>query len=374
MKTLDRFIIRLYLINFGILLAVFTVLFTVIDLIVDLDEFLEAGRERAAEFGGVLPATLWTIGDYYGPVTVLLYVFFSGLIAVAAMGFTFAGLSRNGELVAMVTSGLSMYRIAAPVVLVGCLLNLLTLPSQELLIPSMAEKLARPKSQVGMETIGGFQIQYARDQNRNLLSAANFETGSDHPMLNGVTILVRNQAGKALRRITADQAFWDEARGGWDLVGGLAISPTDPTPSFDAATGREAEPIEFFPTNLSPTVLLADRAKIYPMLLSIAHLRELAANSSIDPAPIQKIMHSRLSTLVLNVLVLVIGLPFFLTREPVNMLRQGIKAAGACLGAWGFGLLSLHVGLPMLNPIASSWLPVVLFLPLAAWLLQLVKT
>ena len=44
MKTLDRYIARLFVLNFGILFVVLMSLFVVVDLIVDLDEFLHAGQ------------------------------------------------------------------------------------------------------------------------------------------------------------------------------------------------------------------------------------------------------------------------------------------------------------------------------------------
>src|SRR4051812_7421296 len=124
MKILDRYIIlRNFLINFVILLVVFVLLFVLVDLVFNFDEFLKAGRGM-----GLMRGLVWVVWDYYSPMVPFLYVYFSGLLVVAAMGFTFAGLSRSGEMVAMVSSGISMYRIAAPVVVVGFLLNALALP------------------------------------------------------------------------------------------------------------------------------------------------------------------------------------------------------------------------------------------------------
>ena len=37
--------------------------------------------------------------------------------------------------------------------------------------------------------------------------------------------------------------------------------------------------------------------------------------------------------IVLNILVLLMGLPFFLNRDPTNRLVQGMRAATVCLGA-----------------------------------------
>ncbi len=378
MKTLDRYIARYFLINFAILLVVFTVLFVLVDLIVDMDEFVRAGRERSEAFGGQFFATLWTIGDYYGPMLVLLYVFFSGLLVVAAMGFTLASLVRTGELTAMVSSGISMHRLAMPVVVIGCLLNAVTVFNQELVIPRLAHKLTRSKSKIYQESLPWFEVRYAVDSQGHLLSASRFEAAMDQPMLTGVTILQRDAQGQAVQRITAEQAFWSPAYQGWELIGGYAIKPAVGPDSGSAsgasAVSHEAQPVAFFATDLSPQVLLAQRTGIYPRLLSFPELRDLAANPAVNDGPIRRIMHSRFSLLVMNVLVLVIGLPFFLVHRTVNMLRQGVWAVGVCLLVWGAGVVLPEAVSGYVNPVTSAWLPVVVLLPISAVGLGWIRT
>lgn len=370
MKTLDRYINRQFLINFGILFLVLMTLFVVVDLLVDLDEFLQAGQAHADQFGSAFLATIWTIIDYYGPTVVLMYVFFSGLLVVGAMGFTLSALQRNRELTAVVSSGISMYRIASPVLVMGIVLNALTLPCQEWLIPVLAPKLARAKPQLKDDAIHNFPVRYATDEHGNLLSAAEFDAATG--MLSGVTIDERDSSGLAARHISATQAQWeDEPMEGWRLITGFAT-----TPGEDLGI-RDAEEVTFFPTRLSPTVLLARRATIYPTLLPMSELQQMQSNAAVDPLQkdrITQIIWSRFSLLVLNVLILVMGLPFFLLRGPANLLLQAVKAAGVCLGAWGAGLMLLQVSSSMLNPVAAAWLPVVIYLPVSAILLQFVKT
>ena len=370
MKTLDRYIIRTFLINFAILFVVLMSLFVVIDLIVDLDEFLKGGRHRAGESGNVLLGTIITIADYYGPVMVLLYVFLSGLIVTAAMGFTVIAMQRARELTAIVASGISMYRIAAPIVLVGIALNALTLPCQELLIPAVASKLARSKSQLDHQAIENFPVRYVADESNNLLSAVEFD--ANRGVLMGLTILDRNEERLTQRYITAAQATWDEQRQGWLLAEGRISTPAA-AEGFQAGTGT----MDFYATRMSPTVLLARRATIYPRLLPLAELQAMQRNDAVDQSQrnqITQIIWSRFSLLVVNVLVLVMGLPFFLLRSPRNPLVQAVKAAAVCLGAWGGGLVMLQVTATWINPVAAAWLPVVIYLPLSALLLQTIET
>jgi lipopolysaccharide export system permease protein len=373
MKTLDRYIVRQYLINFLVLFAVFVLLFVVVDVIFNLDEVLEAGviETAAGEESFSFMKMLGAVLGFYGPLIALLYVFFSGLLVVAAMGFTFAGLYRTGELIGFMTSGISMYRVAASVLVAGFVLTALTLPDQELLIPRFRDKLTRAAKDIKEDSAQAFAIKYAVDDRGSLLSAGSFDRAKNE--LRDVTILIRNDRGLTQERVTAKRAAWDGSRG-WQLEGGSSIRPeTGELRTGEALTIYE-EGSRFFPTTLSPEVLIARHESFYPRLLALPDLMRLASNPNVDTGSIRQIMHSRFSLLVLNMLVLVMGLPFFLLREPSNMILQGAKAAALCLSAWGAGLVLMQVGAGNLSPVVSAWLPVVIGLPVAAFMLGMVKT
>jgi hypothetical protein len=68
------------------------------------------------------------------------------------------------------------------------------------------------------------------------------------------------------------------------------------------------------------------------------------------------------------------GLPFFLSREPGNPLKQVVAAACVCMGAWFGGLVILQIPAQEMNPVATAWLPVAMYVILAAWLMTKVRT
>jgi len=396
MSTLDRYIIRTFLINAAVLTAVLVGLFVVVDLLVDIDEFIKAGKAFAPDYGGFFPALLAKMAEWYGPLLLLLYVNGSGLVAVAAMAFTLVQMHRNRELVALLAGGVSMYRIAAPIVLIGFALNVLTFPAQELVIPAYADQLARSKSHLKYRTGRHYPVRYAADERGHMLSAARFITLEKK--LERVTILLREPAtghdpgGAAVGRITADEARWVEdyqpapsplyfddpfeGEAGWYFPGGGYAVETGAAERRGRPAQAEPTPVRFFPTSLSPRVLQARRASMLPKLLSIRELREMRDNPAVDPpqrARITQSIWSRFSLQVVNVLILVMGLPFFLLRTPKNLMGQSVKAAGVCVGAWGNGLVMLSVA-GAIPPVAAAWLPVVLYLPIATALLLRVET
>ncbi|MEM1213065.1 MAG: LptF/LptG family permease [Planctomycetota bacterium] len=432
MNTLDRYIIKTFLINFAVLLSVIMALFVLVDFITDIDEFLEAGPQRAQapavravsqEFdldparlravlrrnpteqdlvdsfpltpqqaAEILPRleissftgiawTLYVIADYYIPTVLLVYVYFSGLLVAGAMGFTLAGFHRTRELTAMVTGGLSLYRLAAPIIVAGMALTLLPLPLQEYVLPPMADKLLRSKSTVAEPRIRSQAVLFTPDGRGNLLTAARFDFGTqDQPStLRGVRILERDPDTLNLRRrIAGDHADWDPAAQAWTFVGSAyAAEPEDARALQDQMLGPQ--PVEAFPTQLSPDVILARQASQYVRLLDLRRLRELQQNPAVQSEPrlvadIIRTIWSRFSLLILNLLVLVMGLPFFLSVSPFNTLTQSLKAAAVCLTTWGLGLIALQAGTDTMPPVLTAWLPVILAIPVAAYLLTLVKT
>ena len=425
MKILDAYIIRQFVINFTILYVVLMTLFVVVDLIVNLDEFLEAGgswaRQRVVlrqadlmglpggelveliedhvgagqiaehmriseaqaealikrcQAGGLMRAVgvLWMVGDYYGPTLVLIYAFFSGLIVVAAMGFTLSGLGRTREMTAMVSSGISLYRVAMPILVAGIALNLLALPVQEFVVPALAGKISRQKSQLKKLSDERYAFQYIPDEKGALISAARFDT--EHEELIEMRVVLRNADSTQVGHITASQAFWNEQAQGWDLVDGYLVSGQD-TASPVKSLHNPSEPIDFFKTDLSPTLIKTRRNTDYIRLLPMHQLQQMQHNEAV-PASIRdevtRTKWGRLCLTVVNVLILAMGLPYYLLRVPKNMLVQSVKAAGICIGVWAGSMTLPEMSSGLLNPVAAAWLPVVVYLPLTAYMLQKVET
>ena len=364
--------------NFGILLLVLMLLFIVVDLIVDVDEFIQAGRAHRDEWlGSTMFATAATIVGYYTPMVLLIYTFFNGLIVVGAMGFTLVNLQRNRELTAVIASGVSLYRVAAPVLVAGVVLCGLTLPVQEFLLPPLAAKLTRSKSSLKEKSKGleSKHLYYASAGGRDLLSAGSFEIDGKTARLRDVRIVQRDPEAMTYQLVVADRAEWDDSQGAWELIDVLAEAP--PSPGDGRMQGKRTRTATAaYATDLSPTVLLARRNANYANLLSIRDLEGLVRNPAVEPtrrAKVTQIIWSRFSLTVLNVLVLVMGLPFFLKRLPGNTLVSALRAAAVCIGAWGGGLILLQLP-PGELPVVAAWLPVVIYLPVAAVLLMTVRT
>ena len=300
----------------------------------------------------------------------LVYVAMSGLIVVAAMGFTVSQMQRNRELTALLAGGVSLYRVAAPILIAGFCFNLVALPVQELLIPPLAEKILRPKSQAGSATIQDKPVHYVLDDSGSLVSAASFS--AERGELTGVRIIRLDEAGRQVSLIRATHAAWDAVGGAWRLEDGVQFDPQAGPTDPDALSGF---PVSFYATELSPDVLIVRQASLYLRLLSLRQLDSMRDNQALRAktrGQVTQIIWSRFSTIVLSVLILLMGLPYFLSRVPGNPLAHAVKAAGITVGAWAGGLVLLQIG--GLNPVTAAWLPVIIYLPVSFWLVTTIET
>ncbi|BAM03739.1 LptF/LptG family permease [Phycisphaera mikurensis] len=396
MRTLDAYLVRLFLLNFVVLLAVLMTLFVLVDFIVDIDEFLQAGVAWAAEgrFGGSrLFATVGAVLSYYGPQVLLIYVFLSGPIVVGAMGFTFTQLTRQRELLAMLAGGISLHRVGLPVIAAGAVLAAATLPMQEFVLPRLAGELLRTKAQLKNSEERANPVVFVPDGSGNLWSAADFAAAAKPPRLTKLRVLQRDGSGGLERLVLAEEALWaEDARavamnapitGRWELIQGDGLRPPAVPASGVAGGGggerelQKLEPVPYLQSQLSPEVLVANQAALLPSVLSLRRLQALASNEALAPrqrATFTRTVWGRFSLLILNVLLLVIALPFFLRRVPGDAMKLSVQACGVVLGAWAGGILMLQASPAALPPVVSAWIPVAAYLPVAAFAATRIRT
>lgn len=381
MKILDRYIMRLFLLNFVILFVVITGLILLVNLIVNLDTFVDAVDD---EEGSVL-ARGWRIitlaADFYGPQILLYYNYMAGLLPVGAAAFTLAQLVRTRELTAILAGGISMQRLAMPILALGFGANVLMVLNQELALPANAEKLQRRHGDIEQGGQRDIVVRFMPDSDGALYTADAFEVSTSS--LRDVVILVREpledgRYGRAEQRITAERAVWDDERDGWELINGVAVRRESANRDEQQANNlavRRTEQVDFIESDLDPISIIQRQKTRYRQLLSIQQLDELIERTTLlDPAELRRIKHSRFSMVVVNMLILGMALPLFMLRSPGNMLLQTVKAAPLCVGAWGAGFIMMQIAPGNLPPAAVAWLPVAIYTPITIYLMDAIET
>ena len=363
MTILDRHIARQFLQNFMLLLGGLLTIIMLIDFSLNFDEYADLGGRVAAAGGGFkATTTLWVFWNLWWPRLFQLVGFLMGLGLVAAMGFTAAQLVKNRELVAALAGGISLHRIARPMVLVALLLTGLQALNRELILPELAPLLVRDKKQAGSERLGVMPQPLCSDSNGRLFYAQALNL--DTQVIEGLYVWERDAAGLMTRRITASRAQWRD--GAWVLTDGLAID------RGGTAASAPPRPVARIETDLDPMSLRIRRFEGFSRNLSCAQINDLlarleAAGDTVDRRRIEeleRVKWGRFGLMATNLLAFAACMPFFLRREPCSMVVQSLKAAPAAMVAIGMGFAGAMSSIPGLPPQISVFVPALVLLPL----------
>jgi lipopolysaccharide export system permease protein len=367
MKILDRYIAKNFLIGYVIAFCVLIGLRVIIDLFVNLDEF--------AEHAGLGTwAVIRNIVTFYGLNMTLYFRDIAGVITVVAATFSLGKMVRTNELVAMIASGVSAKRIVGPILLLAIFFAALAVADQELLIPSLSDKLVRDKDEVpGRES---YPVWFITDGNGSLVCAPQYEaeTATFHrPIIITRRLTDRSGVWEVSGRITADAATFDEKTGNWDLVNGLYVS---------ADSAGEVKPMPFY---RAPDLLprdIAIRRKIgYNALLSSRQLTALAAQKTKikDMAQLLSQKHFRITDPLINLTMLMVSLPVLICRDPRTMKSAVIISFALTSACFVTTFLCKMLATEIVfagrvMPELWAWLPVFIFLPIAFVELDSLKT
>lgn len=357
MRLLDRAIALQYLINVLLLLAILGSFIVVVDASLNLHRYVRYAGEQPDVVAKAL-ATLSIIWNLWWPRLLQLFNFTLGFVLVAALGFTAAQLVARRELVAMLASGISLWRAIAPVFVVALGFVLVGVANQELVIPRIVGILLAddPRVTAGDGRIGVTNLPTTADASGRLFFARTFDPGNG--TLEELAVWERSESGVPTAMIIAERARWDGSA--WVLTGGL-VRPV----------GRpgEAVPIERIETEMDPNALAVRRFAGLGQHLSFATLgRMLRQDASLTPElrrRLERDRWGRVGSWVAMCLSMVIAVPFFVTREPRNMALQAAKCAPIVLAALVLSALGVSAPIAGMPGWLSVFIPAMLLAPAA---------
>jgi len=365
--TLDRYILRGLIVNYVIAITVMISLYIVLDLFFNMDEF----TENASPTHPILPDIL----SFYGNRIFQYFSQLSGVITLFACMMTLSRMRQANEMTAILAGGISLYRIAATVLGFGIATTAMWYVDSEYIIPSIAHKLARDHDDAqGLKT---YKLRFLRDGDGSLLSAQQYLPKTQE--LHGLLILERDEEGVLKKVIQADKATWtpDEPggqRGIWKLARGSEIvrTPEEDT-AFDPSEDITRHVVDHVKSDLSPQAIEMRQSAGWINFLSASRLDDLS--DRLDPVNQGRVRHAkhvRFTTPIVNLLMLLLGLPYVLTREPADVLGSVLKVLLLCGGCFMFTFISQTFG--QNGTPLPAWLPIMVFTPIAVFLLDRLKT
>jgi lipopolysaccharide export LptBFGC system permease protein LptF len=372
MILLDRHIAGRFLANFVILFALLFIFAVSIDVIIQLDTYTKVAKASADQGTWYWAALAWAIFDFWGPRLAQFYAYMLGLVSVGAAGFTLSAMLRTRELVAIMSAGASLTRVAMVLIVVATGLNLLQLVNQEAILPRLAPLLVRTHDDLVRNTLRSVPVPLTRDGRGQLLLGQALDPIDG--VIDGFLLIERDGRGVAVGRIEATRAAWSADRGGYELTEGRRYQRRSVDVDGRAGLGEEILPVELATTDLSPQALTIRRYAAYAQMLSLQQIRAMRAEGGVDPGMLDRLTYLRLGGIVVNLLVLILCIPFFLLREPLGMLRQSILASAVAIPGTLGSFLAMTVPWPGLSPAVGVFLPAAVLLPIALWRLGTIRT
>jgi LPS export ABC transporter permease LptG len=356
---LDRYLIREFLTFTGIGLSVAAALYVIVDLGETLNRFLRIKPPLGYIFEHFLyrlPAAL-----HQGLPVVML----------VATIFLFLSLSRFHELTAMKAAGISLYRVSAPVLLMGLSVAVSALLFQELFLPRLNEL----GEEVDRVKIRGQLPRHLQSRQRLWVRSADsrfyrIELLSPQTSdLYGVTILEIDRQFRLRNRLDARQAHWTEA--GWELREGAFR---------EIETAGTVQTVPFNFTALELTEDIDEFTRIHKDVESMSYweLREYVARLEAAGFRAKKYLvalYSKLSFPLVNLVMVLVAIPFAL-QSPRGGRLFGVGLAIAIMAGY---LVVHYVALAfaradLLPPFLAAWTANVIFLGIAASLFLRART
>jgi lipopolysaccharide export system permease protein len=384
MKILDRYVtssfIKNYLLSFMILVG----LYVVLDMLFNFDDLVTVQAKAGAAAADNWWPILQRIGDFYFYQIFLFFVQLSGIIPIVAAAFTLMRMSRQNELSATLSAGVPLLRLAWPIILAAILFNALMIVDQELVIPGMIPKLVRSHNEAGESSTHAFGISSMQDSDRNILLAAKYVPDPNHPYMVEITLIQRDEQYMPTAQITAERADWqpDNTGGGeWTLTNARMVTGLEPG-GKPRVTGYDQP----YRGNITPEEINLYRSNSFVNLLSSERVNQLLNPSraaSYGANQLLRVKHSRITQPIMNVILLLLAIPCVLTREPGKLKSAAFKClllSGAGMGA--IFLCAMLAGQPPANhpewadrwPALMAFMPIIIFGPLAVFLLDRVET
>lgn len=406
MPTINRYITRLYLTNVVILFAILFSFVVAIDVFINLDRFSKQAKQiLGSDTGGfaVLVETLRLIVDLWWPRLLQLFNVTSGVVLIAGMGFTCSHLVKHRELVALLASGVSLHRLAAPFLTVAIIVTVAQAINQELVVPRVAHLLTRSPGDAGLESAQAFRVTVTPDaeptagpdritRGVRLITAARYDASSQ--TMQDLVAYVREPMGDAvIARITAGTATWDPAIPGWRLENGQ-IERTPGSPAVEAdyvqlnpelsalRTGQDGSArgradLAELRTPLDPRAIEVRYLQGLAQNLSFLQLGELSDAPGIDPqqsARLERVRWARPASMLSNLLTLVAAMPFFLARTPGPMIMSVFKSVPVGLLGLAAAAAPLVLTFPGLPTPIAAMLPTLILAPIAMALYSSMKS
>ncbi len=349
MKILHRYILKEFSRFFAITLSAFLVLFLIGDFIEKVDDFVEH-KARAVDVIRYMLYELPNTAFMVMPLAVLL----STLLALGL-------LSKNGEIIAMKSGGLPLYKIVAPIFITAAALSGLIFWANETVIPycnseagyinqvQIDKKPARPAlkhNKFWFRGPGGEVIN---------IGLVDFKSGI--PVCYGITFYKLDKNFGLYQRVDSEKMDWEQ--GGWVLLKGI-------TYDFKPGGGITMSHFDRLPVNMPEKPEDFKRVERLSQEMDFSELQSYIARlrrEGYNPVKYLVDLYGKVSFTLANLIMVIVAVPFSLKTSRSGGMALGVAICIIlAISYWFLYSFSISLGhAGRFPPLCAAWFANALF-------------
>ncbi len=360
---LDEYVMGSFLRNFALVLAGITILFLIFTFFELMGDII---RYRTP---------LVTVGDYLLNLIPFVLYTMTPLCSLVAVLITFGALSRSSEITAMKATGVSLYRIVTPILVIAATLSLALFAFDEFYLPT-----ANRRQEALLSSIKGKPSQTFLRPDRQWISGQTNSSGDpkrifyyqffdpDRDVFANLTVFEFQPKTFALtRRLYAGSARWDAGKHDWILSDGWERTFSGETvgtySTFNTASFPEIheEPAYFKKQERPSQEMSYDELHRY-----IGDLQQ----SGFDTTRLRVQLNRKLAYPLVTLVMAILAVPFALsTGKRGNIAGLG-AAVGVAIAYWIIAGIFENLGdVNSLPAVLAAWSPDLLFAMAGSYLL-----
>ncbi|WP_263384222.1 LptF/LptG family permease [Granulicella arctica] len=365
---LDDYVMGEYAKNFGLVLSALIMLFIVFTFFELIGDMI---RNRTP---------LITVGDYLLNLIPFILSQVTPLCSLVAVLITFGALNKSSELIAMKSSGISIYRIVTPVLVLAAIISVSLFAFDEFYLPG-----ANRRQEAIRSVIKGKPAQTFLRPDRKWISGQTTTNGeptrifyyqyfdADKNSFANLTVFEFDPATFSLtRRIFAGSAHWDDAVHRWIFENGWQRTFTgETTATFQPFTLNTFPEIREAPAYFKKESLQSQEMSYTQLSRYIDDLRQ----SGFDTKRLSVQLDRKIAYPLITVIMAILAVPFALSMGKRGGLAGIATAIGLAITYWVVdGLFSAMGNTNTLPALLAAWSPDLLFAMAGSYLLLRTQT
>jgi len=346
---LDDYVLRDFTLYLTMIVAAFLMLLLVFTLFELLGDIL---RNQVSPL---------TVGEYLLNVVPYFLYNTTPLSMLLAVLVTFGLLQRSNEITAIKATGISLYRIVVPVLIVSTLVAGVLFLSDQLYLPYTNKRQDALRNRIKGKPAQTYlrpDRKWIFGQHSDIYYYQFFDP--DRDVFGGVSVFQFDpHSFQITHRITADRARWSESMGRWVYEQGwersLSGSAIESYRKFDVATYPElAEAPAYFKKEVKQSSEMS-----YEELRRYIHDLQ---QSGFDVVRLRVQLHKKIAYPLITLVMAILAIPFALSAGKRSAVAGVATAIGIGVVYWTIsGLFEAMGNLSQLPPAVAAWSPDLVF-------------